>query len=297
MTVNLSKLAGGAAALLVVLAMWTGAGRERAPPLAPAATILVASTLVDYPQPGEYLSGGNPVSPPVEKLEVPEFLIMKHQVGLIEYGRCVAAGACNTPDVYGIADNVPVTGVNWNDAEAYARWYSQATGTAWRLPTALEAMVAAAERFTGEVFSAVAGDPGNPAVRWLRLYREEAAFKRPVDPRPRPHGSFGPNSLGVEDFAGNVWEWTSTCYKRVTVEAATGDTLESVENCGVRVLEGKHRAYMSSFVRDGKSGGCAVGTPPENLGFRLVRSDGATVVPAARRTFRRVVAFLGLASA
>ena len=46
-------------------------------------------------------------------------------------------------------------------------------------------------------------------------------------------------------------------------------------NCGVRVLEGLHRAYMSSFVRDGKSGGCAVGTPPEHLGFRLVRDDTA----------------------
>jgi hypothetical protein len=30
---------------------------------------------------------------------------------------------------------------------------------------------------------------------------------------------------------------------------------------------------MSSFIRDGKSGGCAVGTPPEHLGFRLVRDD------------------------
>ena len=45
------------------------------------------------------------------------------------------------------------------------------------------------------------------------------------------------------------------------------------DNCGVRVVEGLHRAYMSNFVRDGKSGGCAVGTPPEHLGFRLVRDD------------------------
>ena len=39
------------------------------------------------------------------------------------------------------------------------------------------------------------------------------------------------------------------------------------------MLEGLHRAYMSNFVRDGKSGGCAVGTPPEHLGFRLVREE------------------------
>ena len=30
---------------------------------------------------------------------------------------------------------------------------------------------------------------------------------------------------------------------------------------------------MASFIRDGKSGGCAMGTAPENLGFRLVLDD------------------------
>ena len=28
---------------------------------------------------------------------------------------------------------------------------------------------------------------------------------------------------------------------------------------------------MSTFVRDGRSGGCSVGAPPDNLGFRLVK--------------------------
>jgi hypothetical protein len=31
---------------------------------------------------------------------------------------------------------------------------------------------------------------------------------------------------------------------------------------------------MSYFVRDGRRGGCAVGAPPDNLGFRLVREPG-----------------------
>ena len=48
---------------------------------------------------------------------------------------------------------------------------------------------------------------------------------------------------------------------------------EKAANCAVRVVEGRHRAYMIFFVKDAKGGGCSVGTPPDNLGFRLVRDD------------------------
>lgn len=71
-------------------------------------------------------------------------------------------------------------------------------------------------------------------------------------------------------MAGNVWEWTQTCHRRVHVDAA-GSVLSEVPACGIRVLGGRHRTPMSFFVRDARSGGCSVGVPPDNLGFRLVR--------------------------
>ncbi len=52
---------------------------------------------------------------------------------------------------------------------------------------------------------------------------------------------------------------------------------QSVENCGVRVADGRHRGYMSTFIRDGKSGGCAAGLAPDNLGIRLVREAPSLV--------------------
>jgi hypothetical protein len=41
------------------------------------------------------------------------------------------------------------------------------------------------------------------------------------------------------------------------------------------VVEGRHRTYVSDFIRDARTGGCQVGTPPTNLGFRLVLDDDA----------------------
>lgn len=237
----------------------------------------IAQTGIDFPLPGEFLAGGQPAAAPVERRTVFAFRIMKRQVSLADYGACVSDDGCEPLDGTATTADVPATGMNWLDAQAYARWYSKQTGQAWRLPTALEAAVAGAERFGGEAFSAAADDAGNPSVRWLRRYREEAAAKRPADPAPKPRGHYGPNALGLEDFGGNVWEWTSTCYARVTMNPLDGTVETVTDNCGVHVLEGRHRAYMSNFVRDGKSGGCAVGTPPENLGVRLVRDRDSMI--------------------
>jgi hypothetical protein len=51
----------------------------------------------------------------------------------------------------------------------------------------------------------------------------------------------------------------------------------------VRVVEGQHRAYVTDFVRDARAGGCSVGAPPTNLGFRLVRDDAGLVPALASR--------------
>lgn len=238
-----------------------------------AETVEIKSAVLDFPLPGEFLAGNRPVAAPVEQAAVAGFRIMKHQVSLADYGRCVEAGRCQPADAVANNADVPVTGVSYLDAEAYAKWYSEVTGQSWRLPTALEAAAAAGERFSGDAFSAAAEDPANPAVAWIRRYREEAAAKRPPDPKAKPLGFYGANTNGVEDFGGNVWEWTATCYVRTTLSADRSRVEHTTDNCGVHVLEGRHRAYMSNFIRDGKSGGCAVGTPPENLGFRLVRDE------------------------
>ncbi|MGO4562578.1 SUMF1/EgtB/PvdO family nonheme iron enzyme [Rhizobiales bacterium 3FA27D7] len=242
--------------------------------LAPVETIAIVPGEFTFRLPGEYLRNGRPVDAPTRTVRFRAgFEVMKYQVSAGDYGRCVADGACETPDGNAAGDT-PVTGVSYRDAQAYAAWLSGRTGEPWRLPSDEEWSFAAAERLHDDALGLI--DDGNPATRWLARYRSEAAGKAERDPRPEPRGHFGANSKGVFDIAGNVWEWTSTCYMSAGLRAdATVE--QSVENCGVRVADGRHRGYMSTFIRDGKSGGCAAGLAPDNLGIRLVRDPPSSM--------------------
>lgn len=270
-----------ALAILVAPAVlhWT-AGPDGA--ASPAVVEVAPGDVPGWTETGEHLLDGMPVAAPEREIVRAEPLpVMRHLVTRAEYGRCVAAGGCKPAQATGPED-APVNGVDFFDAQAYAQWLSAQTGWRWRLPTAEEWAFAARERFGGE--TSVFGDPSNPAVSWLRRYREEAARSRKADPVPRRSGAYGVNSAGIADMAGNVWEWTSTCYSSTAQTAAGGAT--RLDNCGIRVVEGRHRAYMTDFIRDGKSGGCAVGTPPDNLGIRLVREPKGAIARLRDRLAR-----------
>ena len=235
--------------------------------VAPATVTLPPGSLTYRPE-GHFLQDNVPIDGPrVTTTIAAPLVIMRHQVSVEDYSRCVADGACAATAEAGL-DGYPVTGVSYQDAIAYADWLSTQTAQVWTLPTDAEWAYAAAERYVDETTSVE--DVGNPALRWLAEYREEAARSRTADPLPHPQGHFGANSNGLMDLSGNVWEWTDTCHRRIHVDAA-GAILSEQPACTIRVIEGKHRASTSYFIRDPKSGGCSVGLPPDNLGFRLVR--------------------------
>jgi formylglycine-generating enzyme required for sulfatase activity len=239
----------------------------------PPQTVIIAPAPFEYWPAGEYLRDGRSVPAPVISMYLGKPVeIMKHQVSAPDYAACVAEGACNAP--YRGGDNgpgKPVTGVSFTDAAAYAQWLSRKTGENWRLPNDTEWTFAAGEKFGGEAVETVA-DSTSPAAAWVANYERMARNAGQKDPEVHAHGTFGANGHGVEDMAGNVWEWTSSCYFRTSLDA-DGRVLAEAENCGVRVIEGRHRSYMTYFIQDAASGGCAVGMTPDHLGFRLVRDE------------------------
>jgi len=240
-------------------------------PLAPVIAELQPGTL-RHRAAGEFSRNGKLATAPVVTVAIKRTLaVMRHQVTVADYLRCVEAGACPLVDRDGVVPDLPMVGVSWRDAHAYASWLSRETGEHFRLPTDEEWAYAAAGRLHDDALPEALGvdDPGQRA---LAIYDRDANRQEKFDPTPRPIGSFGANENGLLDVAGNVWEWTDTCYARNTFDARD-QVVTTIVNCGVRVVEGRHRTYMADFIRDARAGGCSIGTPPSNLGFRLVRDD------------------------
>ena len=232
----------------------------------------IAPRAFAYRMAGDFSQAGRPVDAPLVAVTRTSVLhIMKQQVTAAEYDRCVAQARCMARSpLEGFDPNLPAVQVSWQDAMAYATWLSTKTGETWRLPTDEEWVFAAGSRFHDDALSVATSR--DPSVLWLARYEKESE-QETLDQRPRPTGAFGANEYGLLDLSGNVWEWTNTCFIRQSLDTKGKPVGASTTNCGVRVVEGEHRTFVTDFIRDARGGGCAVGKPPSNLGFRLVRED------------------------
>jgi formylglycine-generating enzyme required for sulfatase activity len=244
------------------------------------AIVRVAPGELSYREAGDFTRAGRQAEAPLRALRFDRPLhIMREQVSSADYQLCVQDGACRALDRgVAIAPDRPAVQLSWHDAEAYAGWLSRKTGRHYRLPSDAEWAFAAAARFRDD---GVAVDADDPSKRWISRYERESE-RDLSDTTAYPFGKFGLNEHGISDLAGNVWEWTSTCFVRSRVDEA-GNAGRATVNCGVRVAEGAHRAYVTDFIRDARAGGCAQGVPPANLGFRLVREEPSWIASVSAR--------------
>jgi formylglycine-generating enzyme required for sulfatase activity len=253
----------------------------------PQAVVELHSGSVAYRVNGDFTHARKQAAAPLVRISLTRSLaVMKHQVSSSDYQRCVDDGACRALDRgVVVAGDRPAVQVSWHDANGYAQWLSRKTGETWRLPTDEEWAIAAGSKFKDD---GIAIDDNDPSKRWIARYEREAD-RAPSDPGTRSFGTFGSNENGLQDIGGNVWEWTASCFVRRVLNDG-GKVISESPNCGVRVVEGQHRAYVTDFIRDAKAGGCAVGVPPDNLGFRLVVERDRW--PSVQRLVSRVKALL-----
>jgi formylglycine-generating enzyme required for sulfatase activity len=92
------------------------------------------------------------------------------------------------------ADDEPVTHIGWYDAVAFCQWLSARTGRDVRLPTEAEWEYACRAGTTGD-YAGKLGEMG-----WCQWTPDTIARTHPVAQKK-------PNSWGLYDMHGNVWEW------------------------------------------------------------------------------------------
>ncbi len=117
------------------------------------------------------------------------------------------------------SDSHPVVNVSWNDAMEFCKWLSSKEGTTYRLPTEAEWEYACrAGTTTGYSHgndSEGLAKVGNVAdAEFEAQYPELKGLIKASDgyAYTSPAGSFLPNSFGLYDMHGNVWEWCADWY-------------------------------------------------------------------------------------
>jgi formylglycine-generating enzyme required for sulfatase activity len=169
-------------------------------------------------------------------------------------------------DVAGL-DRHPVTHVAYEDAEAYARWAGK------ELPTEAEWEYAARGGLEGAIFTW--GDEFAPKGRMMaNTWQGEFPWQNLMSDGfegTSPVRSFPPNSYGLYDMAGNVWEWTSDYFA-----LPTSDDLE--EACcaphNPQVTQPSDLTFQDGIARRVIKGGSHLCAPNYCLRYRPAARQG-----------------------
>ncbi len=238
----------------------TPASAETPEPTAPP----VMDIMIEIPA-GSFIMGsdtGDPDEAPAHEVDLPAFEIDRFEVTNADFAQFVEATGYQTDaekegrsknwrdDAEG-KDNHPVVRVSWNDAVAYCEWLGK------RLPTEAE-WEKAARGTDGRTYPwGDEWDPSKANVKETGL-RGTAAV-----------GSFGTGAspYGVEDMAGNAWEWTADWY-----EPYPGSTYDS-EYFGqkFKVVRGGGWFEMDDAVRTTNRDLTSVTASNDDMGFRCTR--------------------------
>ena len=172
------------------------------------------------------------------------FAVARFAVTFDEWDACVADGGCNgyrpSDEAWG-RHNRPVVNVGWQDAKAYTRWLSRKTGKSYRLPTEREReYVARAGTSTAYWWGNTidleranidlplrASRDGSPVPTASKSGQEAGPPHRTV-----PVDSFAANAWGLYNVHGNVWEWTSDCWREFGEVQPRGRAGTAPAECG-----------------------------------------------------------------
>ncbi len=235
---------------------------------------------------GEFLRGSNQGDDekPEQRIWLDMFWIGRFPVTNQEYGTFIAADGYNNEDVWSSAGwmwkdqekiveplswhdrrwnapNLPVVGVSWYEAEAYANWLSRQTGQHYHLPT------------DAQWEKAARGTDGREYPWGNKLEPDRCNYDQTGLNRTSSVGTFpkGASPWGCHDMSGNVWEWCLDWYGQYSPQYVRNPM--GPDTSSGRVLRGGSWIDDGRGVRSAYRRGIDPGDRFGLIGFRLARGQ------------------------
>jgi formylglycine-generating enzyme required for sulfatase activity len=206
---------------------------------------------------------GDEYERPVHEVTVDPFFMDKHEVTCAEYQRFVNEKGYPPPKDWkngkypADSAELPVTGVSWTDAMAFSQWAKK------RLPTE-EEWEFAARGYDGRLYPW--GNVWNPQAANAGAEKKGGLAK--VESFPE-----GESPFGIQDMAGNAWEWTDSQLKAYPGSKIKEDNLSDGERRNFKVIRGgSYQSNPNQATATYRMGWMAQGAPSyAQSGFRCAK--------------------------
>ena len=181
------------------------------------------------------------------------FYIGKHEVTQEQWESVMGKNPSTTKGA-----KLPVTNVSWEDCQEFIKKLNKKTDGGYRLPTEGEWEFACR---AGTTTAYSFGDKITP---------KDANYVGSEIGKPVAIGSYKPNSFGLYDIHGNVWEWCEDWYGDYPAGAVTDPKGPAKGEC--RVLRGGSFYLLGSVARSSGRYYYSPTVRGTDYGFRLART-------------------------
>ncbi len=205
---------------------------------------------------GDVFAHKNPDATPVHRAIIAPFELSKFEITYAQYDSFATATSHALPDDNGYGRGArAVVNVNWEEALAFCTHYG------FRLPSEVEWEYAARgagqhQRFAGT------NDP-DAINKFVRHVDNSVLYSFQV-------GTKEPNSLGLYDMSGNVYEWIGDYYE-LYPEDGEKPVYKSFEDSAMRIIRGGGFKSPPEHTQTYYRSGTLADIPSDALGFRCAR--------------------------
>jgi sulfatase modifying factor 1 len=209
-------------------------------------------------QMGDNFGDGGAYEKPVHQVCVDDFYMGKYVVTQAEWQAVMG----NNPSSFKkCGGDCPVENVSWEDARKFIRKLNDQTGKNYRLPYEAEWEYAARSGGKHEQWSGTSDLDELGAYSW---------FADNSGKTTHPVGTRRPNSQGLYDMTGNVWEWCMDLYDADYYKKSPEKNPRGPLSGSCRVVRGGSWLNSAEIVRAASR---YINTPSfrsDSYGFRLV---------------------------